>query len=404
MNFLYMFGYSTKIQIFTLFTYTQMGTYQHYDFYSIDRPLTDEEQSAVSQLSSRVEPTSRRATLTYHYSDFRHNELEVLNDYFDMFLYTANWGTWQLAIKVPAGLVPYRELLDYRCGNSDYGSHIEIIKKGDNIIIDFYFRIEEYGGSWMESEGILDGLLSLREQILDGDYRLLYISWLHISSYREEYDADDDYDEDYDQDMLEPPVPANLDKLGIALENFVDFWGIDKHLIAAAAQGSESKASTADSLADHLAKLDKKKKDDILRLLLTNEAKAKQELKKQLRQFMEKPKSQQGRRSLEEIMEIRAKVHQIATDKAAKKAKEEHIKKMEDIGKRQAAIWKEVDYNAAMKSSKGYERATEALVELKAYATYADKMVEFQDGLNDVLGKYGKSVAFRRRLQNKGLI
>jgi len=67
-------------------------------------------------------------------------------------------------------------------------------------------------------------------------------------------------------------------------------------------------------------------------------------------------------------------------------------------------MWKEVDYNAAMKSSKGYERATDALAELKAYATYADKMVEFQGGLNDVLENYGKSAAFRRRLTNKGII
>jgi len=65
-----------------------MGTYQHYDFYSIDRPLTDEELSAVSNLSSRVEPTSRRATLTYHYSDFRHNEMEVLK--------IGEHGSWRL--------------------------------------------------------------------------------------------------------------------------------------------------------------------------------------------------------------------------------------------------------------------------------------------------------------------
>lgn len=148
-----------------------MSTYQHYDFYSIDRPLTDEDLSAVSNLSSRAEASSRRATFTYHYGDFKHREIEVLDDYFDMMLYSANWGTWQLMIKFPATLVPYRELLDYRCGDDDYGSHIEIIKKGDNIIIDFYQNIEEYEGGWMESEGLLDGMLSLREQILDGDYR-----------------------------------------------------------------------------------------------------------------------------------------------------------------------------------------------------------------------------------------
>jgi hypothetical protein len=33
-----------------------MSEYQYYEFQAIDRPLTAEEQQAVSKLSSRVEP------------------------------------------------------------------------------------------------------------------------------------------------------------------------------------------------------------------------------------------------------------------------------------------------------------------------------------------------------------
>lgn len=382
-----------------------MSSYQLYDFYSIDRPLTNEELKEVSQLSSRVEPTARRATFLYHYSDFRHNELTVLEDYFDMMLYTANWGTWQLAIKVPADVVSIDDLRAYRFGG-EYDSHIDIVKKGDNIIIDLYKRVEE-GGGWMEYEGTLDGMLGLREQILDGDYRSLYIAWLHLASQVEDfdgYDSDDDYDEDEDGVLTEPPVPDNLHKLGISLENFVEFWVIDEYLIEAAAKKSGSSIAKSEDMEAHLAKLKAKEKDDILKLLLTNEAKAKQELKKRLRSFSDKPKAnEQERRTLADIMDVRAKVHEKAAEKAEKAAKEAHRLKMEDIGKREAAMWKEVDYNASLKKSKGYDQAAELLKDLQDYALYANKFVEFQKQLGGVL-EIHKSVALRRRLQNNKVL
>ena len=381
-----------------------MSTYQLYDFYSIDRPLTNEELKEVSQLSSRVEPTARRATFVYHYSDFRHNELTVLNDYFDMMLYTANWGTWQLAIKVPADVVSLRELRAYIFGDDDYGSHIEIIKKGDNIIIDLY-KNEEDGGGWMDYEGTLDGMLGLREQILDGDYRLLYIAWLHLASQVEHdgYDDGDYYDEDEDGELTEPPVPDNLHKLGISLENFVDFWEIDPHLIEAATAKSASNTKSED-WESHLAKLKASQKDDILKLLLTNEAKAKQELKKHLRKFTDKPETNtQERRTLADIMDVRAKVHQKAAEAAEKAAQEAYRKKMEGIGKLESAMWKEVDYNASLKKSKGYDQAAEMLKDLQDYALYANKLVEFQKQLGSVLEVH-KSVALRRRLQRNKVL
>jgi hypothetical protein len=45
-----------------------MSTYQYYEFQAIDRLLTDEEQQAVAQLSSRLEPHPRQAVFVYHWN------------------------------------------------------------------------------------------------------------------------------------------------------------------------------------------------------------------------------------------------------------------------------------------------------------------------------------------------
>jgi len=102
-------------------------------------------------------------------------------------------------------------------------------------------------------------------------------------------------------------------------------------------------------------------------------------------------------------MGVRAKVHQKATEVAEKAAQEAYREKMEDIGKRQTAMWKEVDYNASLKKSNGYDRAAETLRELKDYAVYMNKVVDFHQQLNGLLEVH-KSVALRRRLQSNKVL
>ena len=60
-----------------------MSEYQHYEFQAIDRPLTEDEQAAVSQLSSRVQLSSTKAIFIYNYGDFPDDPFQVLAKYFD---------------------------------------------------------------------------------------------------------------------------------------------------------------------------------------------------------------------------------------------------------------------------------------------------------------------------------
>lgn len=42
-----------------------MSEYQYYEFHTVDRPLTEEEQAEIGKLSSRVALTSTQAVFTY---------------------------------------------------------------------------------------------------------------------------------------------------------------------------------------------------------------------------------------------------------------------------------------------------------------------------------------------------
>ena len=73
----------------------------------------------------------------------------------------------------------------------------------------------------------LSALAPLRDDILAGDYRTLYLAWLLAA-------AANDIDEE-----LEPPVPPGLKELSAPLAEFVRFFQLDPFLVQAAAQASE---------------------------------------------------------------------------------------------------------------------------------------------------------------------
>jgi hypothetical protein len=75
-----------------------MSEYQYYEFQAIDRPLTEEEQQAVSQLSSRVDPHPWRAVFVYHWGDFRGNNVQQPNPMMTQWRYSSSCGIWRLIV------------------------------------------------------------------------------------------------------------------------------------------------------------------------------------------------------------------------------------------------------------------------------------------------------------------
>jgi len=147
-----------------------MSEYQYYEWQTIDRALTAAEQTAVNGLSSHIDVTSTRAWVEYHWGDFKHEPKQVLARYFDAFLYYANWGCQRLAFRFPKGLLDENALQPYLW---EYCSELEPV--GDCLILDISFPDED-GGHWFEGETRLSALAPLRDDILAGDFRALYLA------------------------------------------------------------------------------------------------------------------------------------------------------------------------------------------------------------------------------------
>ncbi len=229
-----------------------MSEYQYYEFKAVDKPLNEKDMQALRDLSTRARITTTSFVNEYNWGDFKGNPLKLVEKYFDVFLYVANWGTHWFMIKVPRHLVDINKINQYCTGES-----VLIHEKEENLIIEFISETDDH--EWEEGEGWLSSLISLRADIINGDYRALYLAWLFCAQM-----------EEMEDDEPEPPVRPNLADLSAPLQSFVDFMRIDQDLIVPATENSDSDSRQTDPevLKTWIHKLPAGEKDDILLRLI----------------------------------------------------------------------------------------------------------------------------------------
>src|SRR5215831_11617066 len=169
-----------------------MSEYQYYEFQAIDRRLTAHEMGELRSCSSRARITATSFVNEYSWGDFRGDPDEWMEKYFDAFLYLANWGTHIVKLRLPARLVELGTARQY-CGES---ASVRA-KNGSNILT--FVSEDEGGDGWVEGEGQLSSLISVRSELARGDLRALYLGWLLCAQNGE-----------LDDDEIEPAAPAGL--------------------------------------------------------------------------------------------------------------------------------------------------------------------------------------------------
>jgi len=194
-----------------------VSEYQYYDFRAIDRALTKAEMAELRSVSTRAAITSTSFTNHYEWGDLKADPLKLLEKYFDVFLYVANWGTREFYLRLPQEFVDYKLLRAMLPGDA-----AQVRKSGNSVIVAFESQFEDDdlddGTGWMGS------LMSLRSDLLRGDLRCLYLGWLLCAQ-----------NEDFGEDELEPAVPAGLGELSAPLRSLIEFLGIDEDLVEVAA-------------------------------------------------------------------------------------------------------------------------------------------------------------------------
>ena len=78
-----------------------MSEYQYYEFQAVDRLLDAPAREQLRAISSRARITASSFVNSYDWGDLKADPLKLLERYFDLFVYVANWGTRWFAMKLP---------------------------------------------------------------------------------------------------------------------------------------------------------------------------------------------------------------------------------------------------------------------------------------------------------------
>ena len=381
-----------------------MSEYQYHEWQTIDRLLTSAEQTAVNDLSSHIEVSSSRAVVSYNWSGFRHDPKEVLLKYFDAYLYWANWGSLRLMFRFPKGLFDSAEMEPYCVDDS-----MTLEKIGKYQVLDLTFTSEE-GGGWMEGEAELSQFIQLRTDLLEGDYRLLYLAWLRVMA---EYDLPEyggaeiiDEDDEAPISTQEPPVPPGLKKLSPALENFVEFFGIDPFLIQAAAENSPSmNKAMAINYGELIGQLSREECDDLLTRLAEGDLGVGLALRKRLKTNLPREIQPSSKtRTFQELLWRAEQLEKAESKRLAEAARKKHTAKMKDLAGRESQVWQQVDTLLAngRKIASVYDETTTILESLAELAEFQDSKESFHFHLSQLVEKYSSRTALMDRWKKHG--
>lgn len=207
-----------------------MSEYQYYEFAAIDRPLTRAEMAKLRAISTRAEITPAGFVNHYEWGDLKADPADWMRRYFDAFVYTANWCSCRLSLRVPLATFRQGELKPFAA------RYAMTIKATDtHWVIDWVLNESENherfgmedGSGWMRR------LAPLRDELLRGDLRPLYLGWLAAAAGGELRDA-----------ALEPEVPPGLVDLSPPQRALAEFLEIDTDMLAAARAGSTKAGNT----------------------------------------------------------------------------------------------------------------------------------------------------------------
>ena len=366
-----------------------MSEYQYYEWQTIDRPLTDKERAAVNRLSSHIEVSPIGAWVEYSWGDFKHDAKQVLAQYFDAFLYMANWGSRELMFRFPKALIDPKQIEPYCL---EYCVALEPI--GDYFVLTISLGEEEPTGEWIEGGDWLAALAPLRNDILLGDTRALYLAWLANVGSAELVDE------------LEPPLPAGLGKLTTPLNRLARFLEIDPHLLKAAAAASDDPSSTPDAaLRAAVGRLTRSECDDFLWRLAQGEPRLTLTFQHRLQDLIGAPTPQdRPRRTLDELVRARDRLVKAEQRRKQQAAEARHKQEMEALAGRETATWTVVERLLESYQPKAYDSAVALLTQLRDLAVYQGTQAAFQLRIDHVSAKYARRSGLISRLRSAGLV
>ncbi len=377
-----------------------MSEYQYYEFQAIDRPLTEGDRQALGALSTRARITATSFTNSYEWGDFKGDPARLMESWFDLHLYLANWGSRRLMIRLPKRLVD-RYRLDAFLSEVDCAS-LRVV--GENLILDIR-RDEMEFEDWDDGSGWLAALAPLRAEVLAGDLRLFYLLWLTAVQ-----------DEIFEADTPEP-MPG-IGPITGPLEAFAEFFGIDPDLVQAAAERGgqgEPSALSADAVRAIISAMPEPEKTLMLSKLYTGDAHVAVELRAKVRQHVaaERDAPPAIPRTVGELraraaaiglarQQAAARKREAERKRAAEEAEKARQARLTAIARRGEGAWRDVEAEIARSNASAYDRAASLLIDLRAVAEDRGTLPDFEKRLRAIRERHARKQRFIERLVEMG--
>ena len=394
-----------------------MSEYQYYEFAAVDKPLSAQQQAELRARSTRATITPGSFVNEYHWGDLKGDPLDWMRRYFDAHVYFANWGSARFMLRLPRAALDEATLADFlrpsiAAEESEYLDAFAATATPEHWILDWSVNDDsgEYEHDWDETGGggWMARLLPLRDELLRGDTRPLYLGWLARVGSEEIADED-----------LEPPLPAGLKTLTPAQMALAEFLRIPPDWLAAAAADSADLVPAGDAapaVDAWLALQTPAQMRETLRLLLQKRG---QEAERGLQgRFLAWQRAQQTpgaappvRRTVAQIEEgctaaERIRVERETRERQALAAKQraEREKHLVQVAARANAIWEGIDKTLQRGTGSAYEQAQQAVLELSEALALAGREAEFRSSLARLMDAHGKRRAWVARLGKAGFL
>jgi hypothetical protein len=347
-----------------------VSEYQYVIFQAVDGPLSDEQLAFARRQSTRAEVSRWSLSVEYQYSSFRGDVDGLLRRGYDVYLQYTDYGTREIKLRLPGGL-PFAKSVWARYVDGeqlDWKSDAQ--GSGGILTLSPYHESSDLGAVW-ETQNYLDAAIRVRERLINGDLRALYLLWLCA--------ADDDNNDP--EEMKEPPVPHSIAESATYGGELLTFFGLDPLLLVAA--GKDVSAAPVEETQDHAARwvnaLDEQPaKDMLLRFLIGDATSEKARLLAEIRDSRTPtgwPTSDKHRtfgELLQNTEALRVEEDAKAADKAlaqakreAAKAERERANRMQEMLKNPDKWLQESERLVAAGGTVNYKAAAEILHDLR---------------------------------------
>jgi hypothetical protein len=380
-----------------------VSEYQYYEFLAIDRPLTAQEMRVLRALSTRAQITPVSFTNEYNWGDFKGNPDKMMERYFDAHVYVANWMTAVFKVRVPGEAlaketieaIASSEALDFKATKSHWIITWRL-EESEN-----YERFgQEDGRGWMARLGLV------RDELLRGDLRSLYIGWLAAVS----REAKDDGE-------MEPISVNGLGQLTSAQKALAEFLEVNEDLLAGAGMGSPASQGEEVSQKEMDAWINELPRDEakaVLKQVLSGQGQqAERTLKSRFAAWRRGLGGDAGEppgRSIGELWAKAKAAERIRLEEKTHEKMQQEVKRrkerdayLKNLSKDFPRAWKSVQRTVERGLGLAYDEACRGLIDLsEAYTVHASNK-RFQEELKKFMADHVRRKALVQRLMKAGL-